>query len=86
MKEMADGRKKEIEAEDFIISCLKKYVTRKILPPKRVSKSTIAPVQAIDGNYRVITLIFKKYGNLPLCLENYALFSLHPIFTNILYT
>ena len=40
----------------------------------------------IDGNYRVITLIFKKYGNLPLCLENYALCSLPPIFTNILYT
>ena len=40
----------------------------------------------IDENYRVITLIFKKYGNLPLCMENYALFSLPPIFTNILYT
>ena len=40
----------------------------------------------IDGNYWVITLIFTKYGNLPLCLENYALFSLPPIFTNILYT
>ena len=40
----------------------------------------------IDGNYRVINLIFKKYGNLPLCLENYALLSLPPIFTNILYT
>ena len=34
---------------------------------------------SIDGNYRVITLIFKKYDNLPLCLENYALFSLPPI-------
>ena len=40
----------------------------------------------IDENYRVITLIFKKYGNLPLCLENCALFSLPLIFTNILYT
>ena len=29
---------------------------------------------------------FEKYGNLPLCLENYALFSLPPIFTDILYT
>ena len=28
----------------------------------------------------------KKYGNLPLCLENYALFSLPPIFTTILFT
>ena len=37
----------------------------------------------VDGNYRVINLIFKKYGNLPLCLENYTLFSLPPIFTNI---
>ena len=43
-------------------------------------------VWSIDGNYRVITLIFKKYGNLPLCLENCALFSLPPMFTNILYT
>ena len=42
--------------------------------------------QIIDGNYRVITLIFTKYGNLPLCFENYALFSLPPIFTKILYT
>ena len=41
---------------------------------------------SIYGNYRVITLIFTKYGNLPLCLENYTLFSLPPIFTNILYT
>ena len=40
----------------------------------------------IDENYRVITLILKKYGNLPLCLENYALFSLPPIFTTILFT
>ena len=39
----------------------------------------------IDGNYRVITLIFTKYGNLPLYLENYALFSLPPIFTKGLY-
>ena len=43
-------------------------------------------VTGIDENYRVITLIFKKYGNSPLYLENYALFSLPPIFTNILYT
>ena len=43
-------------------------------------------IGGIDGNYRVITLIFKKYGNLPLCLENYALFLLPPIFTTILYT
>ena len=33
----------------------------------------------IDKNYQVITFIFKTYGNLPLCLENYALFSLPPI-------
>ena len=39
----------------------------------------------MDGNYRVITLIFKKYGNLRLSLEKYALFLLPPIFTNILY-
>ena len=36
----------------------------------------------LPGNY----LTLKKYGNLPLCLENYALFSFPPIFTNILYT
>ena len=38
---------------------------------------------SIYGNFRVITHIFKKIGNLPLCLENYSLFSLRPIFTNI---
>ena len=43
-------------------------------------------VTGIDENYRVITLIFKKCGNSPLYLENYALFLLPPIFTNILYT
>ena len=42
--------------------------------------------RSIEGGYRVITLIFKKYGNLPLCLENYALFSLPLIYKNILYT
>ena len=40
----------------------------------------------IDGNYLVVTLIFTKYGNLPLCLDNYALFSLPLIFTTSLYT
>ena len=34
------------------------------------------------GNYSY----FEKYGNLLLGLENYALFSLPPIFTNTLYT
>ena len=43
-------------------------------------------VLTIDVNYRVTTLILEKYGNLPLCLENYVLFSLPPIFTSILYT
>ena len=42
-------------------------------------------IWTIDGNYRVINLIFKKYGNLPLCLEKCALFSLPPIYTNISY-
>ena len=36
----------------------------------------------LPGNYPY----FEKYGNLPLCLDNYALFSLPPIFTTILYT
>ena len=36
----------------------------------------------LPGNYPN----FQKYGNLPLSLENYALFSLPSIFTNILYT
>ena len=40
----------------------------------------------IDGNYWVITPIFTKYGNLPLFLENYALFSLPQIITKLLYT
>ena len=43
-------------------------------------------LSTIGENYWVITLILEKYGNLPLCLENYALFSLPPIFTTILYT
>ena len=42
-----------------------------------------ALVYTIDGNYRVIIIIFKEYGNLLLCLENYELFSLPPIFTKI---
>ena len=41
---------------------------------------------SIDENYRVITPILEKYGNLPLCLENYALFLLPLIFTKYLYT
>ena len=36
----------------------------------------------LPGNY----LYFQKYGNLPLCLENYALFLLPPIFTKTVYT
>ena len=43
-------------------------------------------VVGIDVNYRVITLLLKKYGNLPLCLENYVLFLLPPNFTTILFT
>ena len=43
-------------------------------------------VTCIDGNYRVITPIFTKYGTLPLCLENYALFSLPKNFTDNFYT
>ena len=42
-------------------------------------------IRIIDDNYRVITLIIKKYGNLFLCLENFALFSFSPIFTTSLY-
>ena len=48
-------------------------------------RKTKAPMN-IDGAYRLITPIFKKYGNLPLCLTNYALFSLPPIFTKNIYT
>ena len=43
-------------------------------------------VRTIGMNYWLIALIFKKCANLPLCLENYALFSLPPIFTKTLYT
>ena len=53
--------------------------------PELQRLQTIYP-GAIDENYQVITLILKKYGNLPLCLEKYTLISLPPIFTNILYT
>ena len=38
--------------------------------------------EELSGNYPY----FQKNGNLSLCLENYALFSLPPIFTNNLYT
>ena len=38
--------------------------------------------RSIDWNYRLITLLFKKYGDLSLCLENYALLSLPQIFTH----
>ena len=54
------------------------------LMPVALNVASVAP--GTNGNYRVITLIYKKYGNLPLCLENYASFSLPPIFTNNLYT
>ena len=43
-------------------------------------------VRGIEESYRVINLISKKYGNLPLCLKNHALFLLPPIFTRKLYT
>ena len=42
-------------------------------------------VISIDGNYWVITLIFTEYGNLPLCLDNYVLFSVPMIFTKYIY-
>ena len=48
--------------------------------------TTSYPLLTIDEHYWVITLIFKKYGILHLCLENYALFSVPPVFTTILYT
>ena len=51
-----------------------------------LKKNVFQKQKGVYGNYRVITLIFKKYGNLLLYLENYALFSLPPIFTNNLYT
>ena len=58
----------------------------RLIPPewRHIKLNHVA--DTIDENYRVITLILKKYGNLPLYLENYALFSLPPIFTTILYT
>ena len=42
-------------------------------------------VWTINGNYLVITLIFKNC-NLPLFLNPYALFSLPPIFTKNIFT
>ena len=42
--------------------------------PELQRLQTIYP-GAIDENYQVITLILKKYGNLPLYLQKYALFS-----------
>ena len=47
--------------------------------------SVFRHLYGIYDNYRLITLIFKKCGNLSLCLENCALFSLLLIFTTILY-
>ena len=46
MKAIAAGKTKEVEAEAFIISFLKRYATGKALPPKPTSTVTIAPVQA----------------------------------------
>ena len=63
-----------------------KSMVTKILNQKQNTKCTYHHPSTIYENYRVITLILKKYGNLPLCLETYALFSLPPIFTTILYS
>ena len=46
LKSIVYGNTKEIEAEDFIISCLKKYATSKTFPPKQVYNATVAPFQA----------------------------------------
>ena len=48
--------------------------------------SLVTISRKIDGNYWVITLIFTKYGDLPLRLENYSLFLLPHFFTKQLYT
>ena len=50
-----------------------------------VIKQKIVIGYRIDVNYRIITLILKKYGNLPLCLENYALFLLSQFYRKIIY-
>ena len=55
-----------------------------VLPFPSIAQNILSMVHGIDENYRVITLILKKYGSLPLCLENYALFSL-PQFLQIFY-
>ena len=46
------------------------------------NSSTQTHIRELPGNYPY----FQKNGNLPLCLENYALLLLPPIFTNGLYT
>jgi hypothetical protein len=46
MKALADNKTKEGEAEAFVISCLEKYATGKVLPPKPTTTVTLAPVQA----------------------------------------
>ena len=51
-----------------------------------IFRLSVCSLHDIYENYRVITLIYKKNGNLSLCLENYALFSLPPIFTKNIYT
>ena len=43
-------------------------------------------MEDIDGKYRVVTLIFTKYGNLTLCLYHCSLFLLPLIFTKNIYT
>ena len=50
-----------------------------------IKKINYIAIVTIDGNYQIITLIPKKYCNIPPYLENCELFSLPPIFTNILY-
>jgi hypothetical protein len=51
MKALADRKSKEGEAEAFIISCIKKYVTGKTEPPKPASKVSIATTGAAQATF-----------------------------------
>ena len=64
--------------DSLLMKVLQSFCRKYLSIVSNVPGSRFLP-PGIDGNYRVITLIFTKYGNLPLCLENYALFSLPPI-------
>jgi hypothetical protein len=63
LKAIEVGKTKEGEAEAFVISCLEKYASGKMLPPKPISTVTIAPVQATQATF--LNGILRRSKNKP---------------------